>query len=125
MVVRWSRRASLECLRTKAELTAKAIRRIRVTAARPWLGTGSRSPEAIVCLGRCRQAWRNPCLKAQCSVRSIQPLFSFFQRPCPTSKKRMGISQMRISLYLVDLLEGYVKALPLGFDGATRTLVAA
>ena len=50
----------------------------------PWLGTDSRSPEAVVCLGRCRQAWRNPCLKAQCFVRSIQPLFSFFQRLCPS-----------------------------------------
>src|SRR6266446_895436 len=41
MAVRWSRRASLECLRTKAELKANAIRRIKVTAARPWLGTDS------------------------------------------------------------------------------------
>ena len=39
--------------------------------------------EAVVCLGRCRQAWRNPCLRAQCFVRSIQPLFSFFQRLWP------------------------------------------
>ena len=59
-------------------------RRVKVTAARPWLGAGSRSPEAVVCLGRCRQAWRNPCLKAQCFVRSIQPLFSFFQRQWPS-----------------------------------------
>src|SRR4249919_2296150 len=73
MAVRWSRRASLECLRTKAEVKANAIKRIKVTAARPWLETGSRSPEALVCLGRCRQACRNPCLKAQCFVRSIQP----------------------------------------------------
>src|SRR5205823_890837 len=35
IVVRWSRRASLECLRTKAEVKANAIRRIKVTAARP------------------------------------------------------------------------------------------
>src|ERR1039457_566658 len=83
MVVRWSRRASLECLRTKAVVKAKAIKRIKVTAARPWLETGSRSPEALVCLGRCWQACRNPCLKAQCFVRSIQPLSSFFQRLCP------------------------------------------
>src|SRR5688500_2889090 len=33
--VRWSRRASLECLRTKAELNAKARSRIRTTAAKP------------------------------------------------------------------------------------------
>src|SRR5947208_15923120 len=71
MAVNWSRRASLECLRTKAVLKANAISRIKVTAARPWLETGCRSPEAVVCLGRCRQAWRNPCLKAQCFVRSI------------------------------------------------------
>ena len=83
MVVRWSRRASLECRRTKAEVKANATRRIKVTAARPWLETGSRSPEGMICLGRCRQAWRNPCLKAQCLVRSIQPLFSLFQRLCP------------------------------------------
>src|SRR5678816_1707676 len=51
MAVRWSRRASLECLRTKAEVKANAIKRIKVTAARPWLETGSRSPEALVCLG--------------------------------------------------------------------------
>src|SRR5260370_42428065 len=84
MAVRWARRASLECLRTKAEVKANAMKRIKVTAAKPWLETGSRSPEALVCLGRCPQECRNPCLKAQCFVRSIQPLFSFFQRLGPS-----------------------------------------
>jgi hypothetical protein len=41
----------LERRRTKAEHTAKAIRRIKVTAARPWLGTGSRAPVRIVAPG--------------------------------------------------------------------------
>src|SRR5260370_35686972 len=86
MAVRWARRASLECLRTKAEVKANARKRIKVNAAKPWLETGSRSPEGLVCLGRCRQACRNPCLKAQCFVRSIQPLFSFFQRLCPSCR---------------------------------------
>ena len=52
MVVRWSRRTSLECRKTKAEDNAKAIRRMKVTAAKPRLGTSSRSPEALSCLGR-------------------------------------------------------------------------
>jgi hypothetical protein len=51
MAVRWSRRASLECLRTKAELKANAIRRIKVTAASPRLETSSRSPQAAACFG--------------------------------------------------------------------------
>ena len=29
-------------------------------------------------------ACKKPCLKAQCLVKSIQPLFSFFQRLCPS-----------------------------------------
>ena len=81
--VRWWSRASLERRRTNEEHTAKAIRRIRVTTAKPRLGTGCCSPEALRCWGRWRQAWRKPCFKAQCRVRSIQPLFSFFQRSCP------------------------------------------
>jgi len=83
-VVRWSRPASLECLRTKAEDKANAMRRIKVTAARPRLGTDSLSPDALTCLGRCWQACKKPCLKAQCLVRSIQPLFSCFQRLWPS-----------------------------------------
>src|SRR5260370_171049 len=86
--VKCSRRASLEWRSRKAELKANAIRRTKVTASRPRLGTGSRCPEALVCWGRCWQACRKPCLKAQCLVRSIQPLFSCFQRLCPSW--RMG-----------------------------------
>lgn len=39
IAVRWSRRASLECLRTNADVKAKVMRRIKVTAAKPRLGT--------------------------------------------------------------------------------------
>lgn len=52
MAVSWSQRGRLECLTTKAEVQANAIGRIEVTAARQWLGTGSRSPASMVCLGR-------------------------------------------------------------------------
>ena len=41
-------------------------------------------PGGVGLLGAVRQACRNPCLKAQCLVRSIQPLFSFFHRLCPS-----------------------------------------
>jgi hypothetical protein len=63
----------LGVLETKAEVKANAMSRIKMTAARPWLETAPPSPEAFVRVGRCRQACRNPCLKAQCFVRSIQP----------------------------------------------------
>src|SRR5205807_3516076 len=51
-----------------------ASSRMRVTAANPRLATGLRAPSAESAvefiLGRCRQACRKPCLKAQFCVKS-------------------------------------------------------
>ena len=68
-----------------AEQSVNASSRMRVTAANPRLATGLRAPSgeslAVAFIwGRCRQAWRKPCLKAQFCVKSFQPLFSCFHR---------------------------------------------
>ena len=78
----------------KAEHSVNASKRIRVTAASPRLGTGCRAPLGEIVCGRWRQACRNPCFRAQCWVRSFQPLFSNFQRSWP-NRRTCGVGKAR------------------------------
>ena len=83
MAVRPYRGTSLECRKVRVEHKAKARRRMRVTAAKPRLGTKLSLAVRGQLLATVTHTCRKPCLKAQFWVRSFQPLFSCFQRSCP------------------------------------------